>query len=49
MQFCGYDREDITWRASSWVARALSHVVMRDFRWVSTAGIEESDIKEGRA
>ena len=41
--------EDMTWRVSSCAARALSQVAMRDFRWDSTAGMEESEIKEGRA
>ena len=42
-------REDITWRASSCAARASSRAVTRDFKWDSTAGIEELEIKEGRA
>jgi len=42
-------REDMTWRVSSWVARASSHAALRVFRWVSTMRIEESEIKEGRA
>ena len=42
-------REDITWRASSWAARASSRAATRDLRRDSTAGIEESEIKEGRA
>ena len=42
-------REDMTRRASSWVARASSQVVTRDLKQASTAGIEESEIKEGRA
>ena len=41
--------EDITWRTSSWAARALSQVATRDLRRDSTAGIEELEIKEGRA
>ena len=40
--------EDMTWQASLWAARALSQVVMRDLRWDSTIGIEESEIREGR-
>ena len=40
--------EDMTWRASSYAARASSRVAMRDFRQDSTAGIEELEIKEGR-
>ena len=42
-------REDMTWQASSWVARASSQAATRDFRWDSTAGMEELEIKEGRA
>ena len=42
-------REDMTWQASSWTARALSQAATRDLRWDSTVGIEESEIKEGRA
>ena len=41
--------EDITWQASLWAARALSQVATRDFRQVSTTGMEELEIKEGRA
>ena len=41
--------EDMTWRVSSCAARASSQAVMRDFRRDSTVGIEESEIKEGRA
>ena len=41
--------EAMTWWASLCVVRASSRVATRDFRWVSTAGIEESEIKEGRA
>ena len=41
--------KDMTWQASSWVARALSQAVTRDFRWASTAEIEELEIKERRA
>ena len=41
--------EDMTWRVSSCAARASSQVAMRDFRQDSTAGMEESEIKEGRA
>ena len=41
--------EDMTWQASSWVARASSWAVTRDLRQDSTAEIEESEIKEGRA
>ena len=40
--------EAMTWQASSCVVRASSRVVTRDFRWDSTAGMEESEIKEGR-
>ena len=42
-------REDMTWHASSCVVRASSQVATRDFRWDSTVGMEESEIKEGRA
>ena len=42
-------REDMTWRVSSWVARASFRAATRDFRWDSTVGMEESEIKEGRA
>ncbi len=35
--------------ASSWAARALLRAAERVFRWVSMAGIEESEITEGRA
>ena len=42
-------REDITWRASSCVVRASSRATTRDFKQDSTMGIEESEIKEGRA
>ena len=41
--------KDMTWRASSCVAKALSRVAMRDFKWDSTMGTEESEIKDGRA
>ena len=41
--------EDMTWQASSCAARASSQAATRDFRQVSTAGMEESEIKEGRA
>ena len=41
--------EDMTWHVSSWVVRASSQAVMRDLRWTSTAGMEELEIKEGRA
>ena len=41
--------EDITWQASLWAARASSQIVTRDFRQDSTVGIEELEIKEGRA
>ena len=41
--------EDMTWQASLWVVRASSRVAMWDFRWDSTAGMEESEIKEERA
>ena len=41
--------KDMTWQASLWTVRALSQAVTRDFRWVSTMGMEESEIKEGRA
>ena len=41
--------EDMTWQVSSCAARALSQVATRDLRWVSTAGMEESEIKKGRA
>ena len=42
-------REDMTWWASSCAARASSRAVMRDLRRDSTAGMEELEIKEGRA
>ena len=42
-------REDMTWRMSSCAARASSRAVTRDFRRDSTMGMEESEIKEGRA
>ena len=41
--------EDMTWRVSSYAARASSQAATRDLRWDSTVGIEESEIKEGRA
>ena len=41
--------EVMTWQASSCAARTSSRAVTRDFRWDSTAGIEDSEIKEGRA
>ena len=41
--------EDLTWWASSWAARASSLAALRDFRWVSTAGIEVSGMTVGRA
>ena len=41
--------EDMTWWASSCVARASSQAATRDFRQDSTVGMEESEIKEGRA
>ena len=41
--------EAMTWRASLCVARASSQVAMRDLRHVSTARIEDLEIKEGRA
>ena len=41
--------EDMTGWASSWAARALSQAVTRDLRQDSTAGMEESEITEGRA
>ena len=41
--------EDMTWQVSSWAARTSSHVVTRDLRCISTARIEESEIREGRA
>ena len=41
--------EDMTWQASSWIARALSQAAMRDFRQASIAGMEELEIKKGRA
>ena len=42
-------RKDMTWRASSCVARASSRAVTRDFRQDSTVEMEESEIREGRA
>ena len=41
--------EDMTWQASSCVARASSWAATRDLRQDSTAGMEESEIKEGKA
>ena len=41
--------EDMTWWVSLWMVRASSQAVMRDFRQASTTGIEELEIKEGRA
>ena len=41
--------KDMTWRASSCVARASSRVATRDLRQVSTVGMGELEIKEGRA
>ena len=41
--------EDMTWRVGSCAARASSRAAMRDFRQDSTVGMEESEIKEGRA
>ena len=41
--------ENMTWWASLWGARALSQVVIRDFRQVFTVGMEELEINEGRA
>ena len=41
--------EDMTWWASSWAARVSSLAVLRDFRWVSTVGIEVSGMTVGRA
>ena len=41
--------EDITWQASLCAARASSWTAARDLRWDSTVGMEESEIKEGRA
>ena len=42
-------REDMTWRVSSCAARTSSWAATRDLRWDSTMGMEESEIKEGRA
>ena len=41
--------EDMTCRASSWVARASLRAAERVFRQDSTAGMEVSAITEGRA
>ena len=41
--------KDITWRVSSWAARTSSQAAMRDLRQDSTAGMEELEIREGRA
>ena len=41
--------EDMTWWMSSWAVRALSWAATRDLRWASTVGMEDSEIKEGRA
>jgi len=42
-------REAMTCRASSWEARASSRAAVRAFRRVSTVGIEELVMMEGRA
>ena len=42
-------RKDMTWQASSCVARASSQAAMRDLRQDSTVGMKELEIKEGRA
>jgi len=42
-------QEAMTCHASLWEARASSRVAERDFRWDSTAGMEESEMTEGRA
>ena len=41
--------KNITWQASLWAARASSLAALRDFRWVSTAGIEVLGTIVGRA
>ena len=41
--------EDMTLWMSLWIVRALSQTATRDFRQVFTVGMEESEIKEGRA
>ena len=41
--------EDMTWQASLWEARASSWAAFRDFRWISTVGIEVSRMTVGRA
>ena len=41
--------EDMTWWVSSCAARASSQAAMRDLRQVSTVGMEELEIKKGRA
>ena len=43
------EREDMTCRANSWVARASLQAAERVFRRDSTAGMEVSAITEGRA
>ena len=43
------EREAIVCRASSWAARASLRAAERVLRRVSTAGIEVSEITEGRA
>ena len=40
--------EDMTWQVSLWAVRASSQAAIRDFKWDSTVGMEESEIKEGR-
>ena len=40
--------KDITWWASLCAARDSSHVVTRDLRWDSTAGMEELEMTKGR-
>ena len=44
-----WEWEDMTCRASSWVARASLRAAERVFRWDSTAGMEVLVITEGRA
>ena len=41
--------EDMTWQASSCAAKASSQGATRDLRQDSTVGMEESEIKGGRA
>ena len=44
-----WERKDMTCRASSWAVRASLQVAERVFRRDSTAGMEVSEMTEGRA